>query len=168
MQQSKTIRKLGYGLVSLMLALTFALVGCTAQGTPVTEEQSANRQYMSQVNNIMDELQARLDSFDAAVARGDVVTMKTQADNAFKTLDRLSTLDVPDALKEVQDDYVNGTNSLKDALTAQIALYTEIESATSEHPFDYGTYDSRLQEIQDKYDAGISSLQAADEKAASL
>mgnify|MGYP006896730393 CR=1 FL=1 len=42
-------------------------------------------------------LKSRLESFTDAVSRGDVVGMRTQADNAFKAIDDLNNLNVPDA-----------------------------------------------------------------------
>ena len=118
----------------LMIA---ALAGCAQQGSRGDQDQLDRRQYMSQVNQAMDDLQTKLDSFSDAVSRDDVVGMRTQADNAFKALDDLNGLEVPDALKDIQQEYVDGTNSLKDALNGYIDLYTEIESATDEHPFDW-------------------------------
>ena len=50
-------------------------------------------------------------------------------------------------------------------MSLYVDLYTEIESATEEEPFDYSTYDARLKEIQDKYDSGIDKLEEADKKA---
>ena len=92
--------------------------------------------------------------------------MRTQADNAFKVLDDLSSLEAPEPLKDVAAGYVDGANSLKDALNSYIQLYTEIDGATASEPFDWSTYDSRLQTIQDAYNAGIDKLKAADEAAA--
>ena len=111
-------------------------------------------------------LDSRLSDFVDAVSRGDVVTMRTQADNAFKVLDDLSSLEAPEPLKDVAAGYVDGANSLKDALNSYIQLYTEIDGATASEPFDWSTYDSRLQAIQDAYNAGIDKLKAADEAAA--
>ncbi len=154
--------------VALSLVMVMGLSACVPQDAGMTEEQAANRQYMAQVNQLMDDLDDRLDQFDDAVSRGDVVTMRTQADNAFSVLDQLSNVTVPDSLQEIQTDYVNGCNSLKDALNSYIDLYTEISSATSAQPFDYSTYDSRLAAIQSTYNDGIASLQAGDQKAAEL
>lgn len=147
----------------LMIA---ALAGCAQQGSRGDQDQLDRRQYMSQVNQAMDDLQTKLDSFSDAVSRDDVVGMRTQADNAFKALDDLNGLEVPDAVKDIQQEYVDGTNGLKDALNAYIDLYTEIESATDEHPFDWSSYDQRIAEIQAQYDAGIDKLKKGDEAAA--
>ena len=113
-------------------------------------------------------LKSRLESFTDAVSRGDVVGMRTQADNAFKAIDDLNNLNVPDALKDIQKEYVDGTADLKDALNSYIDLYTEIDSATEEQPFDYSTYDQRIQDIKSKYDEGIGKLQSGDNKASEL
>lgn len=164
----KTTRVISFGLAALCLAALLALAGCAPQGNPATEAQTANRQYMARVNQTMDDLSQKLEGFEEAVSRGDVVTMRTQADNALKTLDALAAIEAPEALKDVQQDYVDGCGLLKDALDGYIALYTEVASATDEHPFDYGTYDARVEEIQGTYDRGIDKLKAGDALAAEL
>ena len=155
-------------LVCAGLLALFALTACSAQSSAETEQQAANRGYMSSVNQKIEELSDRLSSFEDAVSRGDVVTMRTQADNAFAVIDEISALEVPEGLGDVQSGYVDGCNALKDALSSYIDLYTEIKSATDAHPFDYSTYDDRIAKIQSTYDDGIAKLKAADEKAASL
>ena len=145
-----------------------ALGGCAQQDTAATQQQSENRQYMTQVNQSMDDLKTRLESFTDAVSRGDVVGMRTQADNAFKAIDDLNNIDVPDALKDIQAEYVDGSNDLTDALNSYIELYTEIDSATEDQPFDYSTYDQRIQDIKKQYDEGIGKLQSGDNKATEL
>lgn len=146
--------------------IVFALAGCTQQSSAQSDQQNENRQYMTQVNQKMEDLNTRLASFTDAVSRGDVVTMRTQADNAYKAIDDLSNLDAPDALADVKTGYVDGCNELKGALDSYIALYTDIENATDAHPFDYSTYDSRLADIQNAYNDGIDKLKAADDAAA--
>jgi len=138
---------------------------CASQESAATKQQSENRQYMTQVNQTMEDLQSRLDGFTDAVSRGDLVGMRTQADNAYKALDELGKLNVPDDLKDIQQEYVDGTNKLKDALNAYIELYTEIDSATEAQPFDYSTYDQRIADIKSQYDEGIGKLQSGDNKA---
>ena len=59
-----------------------ALAGCTGQSA-TDSQQSANRQYLSQVNQVMDDLETSLASFTDAVSRNDVVGMQTQAENAL-------------------------------------------------------------------------------------
>ena len=165
MKRMNFVKVLAVALASVLMIA--ALAGCQQRGSAVDQDQLDRRQYMSQVNQAMDELQTRLESFSDAVSRDDVVGMRTQADNAFKALDELNGIEVPDALKDIQTDYVDGTNSLKDALNGYIDLYTEIESATDEQPFDWSTYDQRIADIQAKYDAGIDTLKKGDETAAS-
>ncbi len=150
-------------------ALCVALVsGCTSNAatSTLTEEQQANRTYMADVNLTMESLGADLEKFNDSVARKDIVSMRVQADNAFKTLDRLSALTVPEALSDVHQSYVSGANSMKEALTAYINLYAEIESASEQAPFDWSTYDQRVAAIQQRYDEGIAALKSGDEAAA--
>lgn len=144
------------------------LAGCMSPNTGATDQQQANRTYMTQVNLAMEDLNERLASFDDAVARGDAVTMRTQADNAFSAIDDLAAIDTPEAMKGLQQNYVDGCNTLKGALNDYVDLYTEISSATEEHPFDYSTYDERIKAVQDAYNQGIDQLKAADEEALKL
>lgn len=157
-----------FSLAFAGVLMVMALGGCVQQDSTATDQQTESRQYMSTVNQTVEELSDRLASFEDAVSRGDAVSMRTQADNAFKTLDSLAAIEAPDELEEVQSGYVDGCNDLKEALNAYIDLYTEIDSATDEHPFDYSTYDERIAAIQDQYNSGISKLEAADQKATEL
>ena len=154
-------------LVPFICALAMAcglLAGCANQAmTAANEEQQANRAYMSQVNEIMEELGTGLDSFVEAVSRGDVVNMRTQADNAYKVLDKLDELEVPEALEDVQKKYVDGTAKLREALDDYVTLYTEMNSGS----FDMSTYDKRIEAIQELYDEGIDLMNEGDETAAS-
>ncbi len=153
--------------VGILMAI--ALVGCTSQDEINSQQaQLDRREYMSQVNQIADDLQSRLENFTDAVSRNDVVTMRTQADTAFETLDQLEALEVPEGLEDIHDGYVEGTTDLKEALNSYIDLYTEIESATDDQPFDWSTYDKRIGDIQEKYNAGIDAITAADEAAAEM
>ncbi|MCI8366408.1 MAG: hypothetical protein HFJ66_02245 [Eggerthellaceae bacterium] len=156
--------------IAAAAALMLALGGCAANvDQPTSAETSdANRNYMAQVNQIVDELGVKLTAFDDAVSRDDVVSMRTQADGAFAVLDKLDKLETPDDLKEVQEFYSDGCSNLKDALSAYVDLYTEISSATDDQPFDYSTYDERLKSIQDTYNQGIEALKAGDQKASEL
>ncbi len=144
-----------------------ALAGCTGQSA-TDGQQSANRQYLSQVNQVMDDLETSLASFTDAVSRNDVVGMQTQAENALSKLDSLGSIEAPEELAEVQQNYQDGTAQLREALSSYVALYTEISSATESQPFDWSTYDARLAEIQESYDAGIDALEAGDKAAAEV
>lgn len=167
---SKPVASRWIRIFSLVVAafLAVSLWGCATPGAGTADEQSANRAYMSQVNQILNELSTELNDFDEAVARGDVVAMRTEADQAFKTLQQFHNLDVPSDLATVNDDYEIGIDSLRSALDGYITLYTEIESATEAHPFNYSTLDERIKVIQDLYDEGISHLKSGDETAADL
>jgi hypothetical protein len=146
-----------------MLALVVGVMAGCAQTNQINSEQQANRTYMSQVNEIMDQLNKELDSFVDAVSRGDIVNMRTQADNAYKTLDKLSTLEAPEALADVQECYVEGTAKMREALDAYISLYTELDAGS----FDQSTYTKRIAEVQELYDEGVVALKKGDETAAS-
>ena len=149
-------------------ACATALAACLMTGcfggpaATMNEEQQANRAYMSQVNQTMEELDSSLDGFVDAVSRGDVVNMRSQADNAYKTLDKLESIEVPDAMADIQESYVEGTSKLREALDGYIELYTD----ASNPGFDWSGYDKRIAEIQKLYDDGVAALEAGDEAAA--
>lgn len=162
------VRAISKRLVTALCVVVLACVavGCTAQDTEAQDAQAANRQYMTQVNQQMEDLSANLSLFADAVSNNDVVSMRTQADSAFKVIDELAAVEAPEALADVQAEYVGGCAKLEEALSAYVALYTEIETATEEQPFDYGSYDSRLTDIQKLYDEGVAQLKAGDALAA--
>lgn len=151
-------------------ACLFALAAAVLSGcmggpaATATEEQQANRAYMSQVNLTMEELSANLDGFVDAVSRGDIVNMRSQAANAYKSLDKLESLEAPEDMAEIHDGYVDGCSKLREALDDYIQLYTEANN----EDFDWSTYDKRIGEIQKLYDDGVAALEAADETAAGL
>ena len=148
-----------------VLAASIALAGCSsAANNAATEQQQANRAYMSQVNEAMTKLDSNLDSFIDAVSRGDVVNMRTQADNAYKAIDKLSELEAPEALADIKKDYVDGTAKLREALDEYISLYAKATSEGSD--FDWSAYDDRIKEIQSLYDEGVALLEAGDKAAA--
>ncbi|OUO87125.1 hypothetical protein B5F40_14085 [Gordonibacter sp. An230] len=164
MKHTRFVRALAVLCAAALAVAT--LGGCMQQDTSAAQRQADNREYMSQVNQTMEDLQERLASFTDAVSRGDVVSMRTQADNAFKTIDDLGKLEAPEDLKDIQQAYVDGAGALKDALSDYVDLYTEIDSATEEQPFDWASYDERIGDIQDQYNAGIEKLEEGDQKAA--
>ena len=149
----------------VILSCCIALSACAGGASSnLTEEQIANRNYMSQVNEIMVGLDEGLDSFVDAVSRGDIVNMKTQADAAFKSLDKLSGLEAPEALSDVQASYVDGCNKLKDALNQYIDLYSG--AAKSQDSFDWASYEKKIADIQALYDSGVEALEKGDKAAA--
>ncbi|WP_282209694.1 hypothetical protein [Parvibacter caecicola] len=156
--------------LAAVAGLVLALAGCVAgpQQAATGENANANSQYMAQVNQAVEELSTKLGAFDDAVSRNDVVSMRTQADGAFAALDKLNQLQPPEALKEVQEYYSDGCASLKEALSGYVDLYTEIDSATDQQPFDYSTYEQRLSSIQSAYDTGLQALRAGDQKVTEL
>lgn len=168
----KVLNSMGKRVLALaaVAGLVLALAGCVGgpQQAVTNESANANSQYMAQVNQVVEELGTKLGAFDDAVSRNDVVSMRTQADGAFVALDKLDQLQAPEALKEVQEYYSDGCSSLKEALSAYVDLYTEIESATDQQPFDYSTYQQRLASIQSTYDTGLQALRAGDQKVTEL
>ena len=153
-------------------ALTASLVAGCAPASPAAkaqdEAQVAYRAYMSSVNETMSDLDKGLEEFVTAVSRNDVVTMQTQAERAYKAIDKLKETDAPEALADIKSDYVEGATKLQEALSDYIALYTEMQAAQSTGSFDFSSFAGRVSGVQEKYDEGIAALKKADEAAASL
>ncbi len=153
-------------IACITLVAAVGLTGCAGleQTSEEAKAQAENRQYMSDVNATIEQLSQRLDGFEDAVSRGDVVTMRTQADDAFRTLDSLAALQPPEVLKDVQQGYVDGCNQLKGALNDYIALYTDVANGSA----NGGAYADRLAAVQEAYNAGVDKLRATDEAATKL
>jgi len=117
---------------------------------------------MSKVNGVMEKLGDNLESFVDAVSRGDLVNMRTQADNAYRSLNELAELEAPEDLQDVKKSYVDGTTKLREALDGYIDLYTAAQSDS----FDQSTYKDRLANVQKLYDEGVELLKKGDETAA--
>lgn len=148
-----------------VLALSASLlVGCAAGNTNQNAEQQQNRAYMSQVNEIVLETNGDLDAFVDAVSGGDLVNIKTTANNALKTLSKLSSLEAPDALKDIQEDYKSGSEKLSDALNQYVDLYSTAVSSGGATTISADA----LAQIQSLYDEGVADLKAGDEAAAAL
>lgn len=161
-------KKLMRAIVIAVLGLTLVvgLTGCMSLPDEGTDDAAANRQYMSQVSQVTDELDEKLSGFGEAIANDDLVTMKIQADDAATTIERFTSIEeVPEQLKEIHEMYSDGFNGLQEALSEYITLYTEV---ANDPEFDYTEFDSRVADIQSTYDEGISQLEKADETAASL
>ena len=71
MKRSMLIKAVG--VMCAAFVVVAALAGCASQESAATKQQSENRQYMTQVNQTMEDLQSRLDGFTDAVSRGDLV-----------------------------------------------------------------------------------------------
>ena len=84
----KTIARMTAALAGVILAGGL-LAGCMSPNTGATDQQQANRTYMTQVNRAMEDLNGRLAGFDEAVAQGNPVNMRAKADDAFAAIDDL-------------------------------------------------------------------------------
>ena len=163
--------KMVKNLCALACALMMGLFafGCSMPQNPDAQSTAeSSRQYMADVNQMVEKLSTQLDGFQDAVSREDAVTMRTQADNAFQILDEMAALEAPEELADLKKSYTQGADQLKSALNDYIDLYTEITTANASHPFDYSTYQDRLSDIQDKYNEGVQTLEDADKSATEL
>jgi cytochrome c556 len=154
------------GLVALIaLVCTLVLSGCASGTTQSDDPQTLNRQYMANVNQIMEEIDAQMTEFSSIIKDGEVVSFGTQLANINNSVDKLKALSVPDAMKDIQADYLKGTEELQQAFAAYVDLYEDVK-VPENGKFDFATYGDRLNEVRSHYEAGIEALQSADQKAA--
>lgn len=146
------------------IACALVLTGCASGTTQANDPQTLNRQYMANVNQIMDEIDAQMTEFSTVIKDGEVVSLSTQLANINNSVDKLKALSVPDDMKDIQSDYVKGVEELQTAFASYVALYEDVK-APDNGKFDYATYGSRLDEVRSHYEAGIEALQNADQKA---
>ena len=149
---------------AIVLAFAFLLAGCASTNTQANDPQTLNRQYMANVNQIMDEIDAQMTEFSTIIKEGEVVSLSTQLANINNSVDKLKALSVPDAMKDIQSDYLKGTEELQTAFSAYVDLYEDVKAPES-GTFDFATYGDRLNEVRSHYEAGIEALQSADQKA---
>jgi uncharacterized phage infection (PIP) family protein YhgE len=152
---------------SVCLSAALLMGGCTQAVTSTTDTVSgteANRQYMSDVSQTVDELSNKLDGFVDAVSRNDTVSMKTQAESALKVVDQINAIEAPDDLSELKDGYDKACADLSTALSEYVDLAIQVEDGS----YDLSAYSDKLVEIQHQYNDAIALLKETDEKAAGL
>ena len=150
---------------AIVLACALMLSGCASNAQQANDPQTLNRQYMANVNQIMDEIDAQMTEFSTLVKEGEVVSLSTQLAAINNSVDKLKALSVPDAMKDIQSDYLKGTEELQTAFAAYVDLYEDVK-APENGTFDFATYGDRLNDVKSHYEAGIQALESADQKAA--
>lgn len=150
---------------AIVLACALMLSGCASNAQQANDPQTLNRQYMANVNQIMDEIDAQMTEFSTIVKEGEVVSLSTQLAAINNSVDKLKALSVPDEMKDIQSDYLKGTEELQTAFAAYVDLYEDVK-APENGTFDFATYGDRLNDVESHYEAGIQALESADQKAA--
>lgn len=150
---------------AIVLACALMLSGCASNAQQANDPQTLNRQYMANVNQIMDEIDAQMTEFSTIVKEGEIVSLSTQLAAINNSVDKLKALSVPDAMKDIQSDYLKGTEELQTAFAAYVDLYEDVK-APENGTFDFATYGDRLNDVKSHYEAGIQALESADQKAA--
>lgn len=162
---AKTISSRLLGVVAAFALMgALLLSGCASNTTQANDPQTLNRQYMANVNQIMDEIDAQMTEFSTIIKDGEVVSLSTQLANINNSVDKLKALSVPDAMKDIQSEYLKGTEELQAAFAAYVDLYEDVK-APENGSFDFTTYGDRLNEVRTHYEAGIEALESADQKA---
>ena len=150
-------------MAAAALVCALLLSGCASNAQQANDPQTLNRQYMANVNQIMDESDAQMTEFSTIVK--EVVSLSTQLAAINNSVDKLKALSVPDEMKDIQSDYLKGTEELQTAFAAYVGLYENVK-APENGTFDFATYGDRLNDVKSHYEAGIQALESADQKAA--
>jgi flagellar basal body-associated protein FliL len=164
----KTKKLLAIVAMVFCVALMGVLAGCgstdQAASSSSSDGASANREYMSNANTIIEQLQDNLNDFSDAVSDDNLVSMKAAAKKAYQNIDSFKQLKPTDTLKPVHNEYVKGCDDLKDALEQYIDLFSDQKKSKLTDQ----QYKDRLKKIQDKYNSGMDHLKEGDKKATSL
>lgn len=149
---------------ALVLFCALLLSGCGSNDNQANDPQTLNRQYMANVNQIMEDIDAQMTEFSTIIKEGEVVSFSTQLANIDNSVDKLKALSVPDDMKDIQSEYLKGTEELRTAFASYVELYEDVKVPAS-GTFDFSKYGERLADIRAHYEAGIEALQNADQKA---
>ena len=138
------------------------LVGCASstQSGVLTEAQEENRAYMQEVNQVMAGFNLLCTDFALALENNDADQVEKDTQNIAENLETLKGLEVPEALTDVHEAYVEGAEKLVAALTDYLALSQSDADVTSQ------AYAEQLAKIQAEYDEGVAALKAGDDAAA--
>ena len=74
---------------AIVLACALMLSGCASNAQQANDPQTLNRQYMANVNQIMDEIDAQMTEFSTIVKEGEVVSLSTQLAAINNSVDKL-------------------------------------------------------------------------------
>ena len=91
-------------MAAAALVCALLLSGCASNAQQANDPQTLNRQYMANVNQIMDEIDAQMTEFSTIVKEGEVVSLGTQLAAINNSVDKLKALSVPDEMKDIQSD----------------------------------------------------------------
>ncbi len=146
-----------------------ALAGCSGTGSSSQQKTPAqlNREYMSSVNSISSEASRALSDFGDAAAKQDVAAMRLAAADAGKALDKIDSLEAPDALKDVSDEYKAGADDLSQALSDYVEIYSKVKNAGDDTAAAASAAEG-IDDVKARYDSGVTHLSKADSMVAEM
>lgn len=117
--------------------------------------------YMSSVKGVFSNIQERMTTFTKAVSAKDAQAALAVLDEVDSQVSKLSDIDVPDGLGDVQKNYVQASKDLAQALRGYVSYKLGGGASASDAA-------NTLANIQSTYQKGIDALKAADDAAKSL
>ncbi len=147
-------------LCGLSLGTILALSSCSGyamQDNTAAKAQQQNRNYMSQVHVIAEDISSTLQGFNEALGQDNEVKMQNALSSVNAYIEKLEAIEAPSVLEEIHDKYVEGTQKLEEALESYVEYYSSEEKDVS-----------ALETIQQTYSSGIELLEEADNIAAGL
>ena len=158
----KTRKIMAMIMAVALSALCLGMVSGCAQPANQEDNAAKNRAYISQANTMMQQLNADLEPFTAAVAAEDVVTMEQAAANVYRDFAAFEKVTPPADMKDIHAEYSAGCEDLKQAMQAYVALFKDAADT------DVSDLNEKLADVQKQYDSGIAHLQAGDKKMTEL
>jgi hypothetical protein len=147
-------------ICGLSLGTILALSSCSGyamQENTTAKAQQQNRNYMSQVHVIVEDISSDLQDFNDALGQDNEVKMQNALSSVNAHIEKLEAIEAPSVLDEIHTKYVEGTQALEDALESYVKYYSSEEKDAS-----------ALETIQQTYSSGIDLLEEADNIAAGL
>ena len=115
-------------MAAAALVCALLLSGCASNAQQANDPQTLNRQYMANVNQIMDEIDAQMTEFSTIVKEGEVVSLGTQLAAINNSVDKLKALSVPDEMKDIQSDYLKGSKQLSQLMSISMKMLRHLKT----------------------------------------
>ena len=155
------------GLIVVGATGVFTMTSCAPAQSAVEKAESYNRQFMSQINSVVEDYSEKLSEFSLAVSQGNVVNMTTLAQASATITEDMKNIEASNDMEKIRNAYYDAMVALNASLNQYVSVYSEI-SALGESVADAAAVQSGITEVQAAYDAGLQLLKDADELALSM
>ena len=158
---------LSLSLIAVGAMGMLSMTSCAPAQSAVEKAESYNRQFMSQINSVVEDYSEKLNEFSLAVSQGNVVNMTTLAQASAIITEDMKNIEASNDMEKIRDAYYDAMVALNASLDQYVNLYSEV-SALGGSAADTTTVQSGITQVQEAYDSGLQLLKDADELALSM